>query len=341
LPEPDPLKPHFDAVVKAMLERRVIPFLGAGASLCDQPDDVTWEPSQERIVPSSEALTTHLAQLYAYPEEGPSMQLARVSQYAAVVHGLGPLYDTLQEIFDKDYQPTILHEFFATLPKFFRERKIKQDKNPVRRRMVIVTTNYDDLLEKAFEKAKEPYHKLVYMAEATQYENDIAYPGRFLHWTPDGKLNLIKVANDHDDLEEYERRHKVEPFPVIVKIHGAVDRAPSLNPNDTSAVHPSYVITEDHYIDYLTQADFFDLVPKSLGAALKKNNFLFLGYRLQDWNLRVILRRIWKEQMLGFNSWAVQLNPSYLDERYWSKQNVEIVNMDLGKYIRNLDTYMK
>ena len=43
---------------------------------------------------------------------------------------------------------------------------------------------------------------------------------------------------------------------MILKIHGAVDR-----PN---ARRDSYVITEDHYIDYLTKTDIGQLIPAEL-----------------------------------------------------------------------------
>ena len=73
---------------------------------------------------------------------------------------------------------------------------------------------------------------------------------------------------------------------VILKIHGAVDRSSPDGEDD------SFVITEDHYIDYLTRTDLANLVPITLAAKLRRSHFLFLGYSLRDWNLRVILHRI-------------------------------------------------
>ncbi len=72
----------------------------------------------------------------------------------------------------------------------------------------------------------------------------------------------------------------------------------------------SFVITEDHYIDYLTRTDISNLLPVTLAAKLRKSHFLFLGYSLRDWNLRVILHRIWGEQKLTYKSWAIQVSRS-------------------------------
>ena len=51
--------------------------------------------------------------------------------------------------------------------------------------------------------------------------------------------------------------------------------------------------------------------------------------------MRAILRRIWREQVENhsYNSWAVQLNPDELDEKFWENRHVEIINADLGTYV--------
>ena len=42
---------------------------------------------------------------------------------------------------------------------------------------VILTTNYDDLLERALEEAGEPYDLITYIASGPA-----EYRGRFMHW---------------------------------------------------------------------------------------------------------------------------------------------------------------
>src|SRR6266849_5540375 len=90
--------------------------------------------------------------------------------------------------------------------------------------------------------------------------------------------------------------------PVILKIHGAVDMQ--------SADLDSYVITEDDYIEYLAQPELQSFLPVSVHERLKSSHILFMGYALRDWNLRVVLRRIWDTRKLTWKSWAVQLKPN-------------------------------
>ena len=115
---------------------------------------------------------------------------------------------------------------------------------------------------------------------------------------------------------------------MILKIHGAVDRY--------NADRDSFVITEDHYIDYLTHTDIANLVPVTLAAKLRKSHFLFLGYGLRDWNLRVILHRIWGEQKLTYRSWAIQRDPEPLEREFWHKRDVDILSIGLEEYIAAL-----
>jgi hypothetical protein len=236
-----------------------------------------------------------------------------VSQYISVVNGSGPLYEELHSLFDIDYQPTPLHQCFASLPVTLREKGYRS------RYPLIVTTNYDDALERAFRAINEPFDLVTYVAEGEQR-------GKFLHWTSEGEVCVIERPNEYRDLS-FEKRS------VILKIHGAVDRA--------SAMWDSFVITEDHYINYLTRTDISNLLPVTLVAKLRKSHFLFLGYSLRDWNLRVILHRIWGEQKLTYKSWAIQGKIGLIDRDFWRKREVDVFNVLLEDYIAGLEERVK
>jgi hypothetical protein len=120
---------------------------------------------------------------------------------------------------------------------------------------------------------------------------------------------------------------------VILKLHGDVNRA--------DPARDSYVITEDHYIDYLTRTDISTLLPVTLAAKLHKSSFLFLGYGLRDWNLRAILHQIFREQKLNYTSWSVQLQPHPLDQRLWAKRDVEILDVRLEDYVTALAEHVQ
>jgi hypothetical protein len=299
------LNAHYELVLRAFIDGRVVPLLGAGANRCGRPRDAAW--GRGRYLPDGGELADHLAGWGAYPGLD-RRDLVRVSQYVSVMLGSGPLYDELRQLFDADYPPTPLHRFLATLP-----RQLQHDGLP-RQHLLIVTTNYDDALERAFREADEPFDLVTYVAVGDD-------TGRFLHYPPGGEAVLIEIPNEYRGLALGERS-------VILKLHGAIDRH--------NADHDSYVITEDNYIDYLTRTDLSGLLPVTIAAKLRRSHFLFLGYSLRDWNLRVILHRIWGQQRLRYRSWAVQLKPEEIDRRFWEAREVDIFDQDLDEYVREL-----
>jgi hypothetical protein len=305
------LERHCRRVLRAVLDGRVVTLLGAGANLCGRPPGRAWE--RGRYLPSGPELARHLASRFDYPD-GDRDELVRVSEYAYVMTGSGPLYDQLHEVFDADYAIGPLHRFLAALPG----RLAVAGRGVAR--SLIVTTNYDDALERAFAEAGEPCDVVSYMADGE-------HRGRFVHRAPYGEAVVVERPNEYRALRPDERT-------VILKMHGAVDRT------DPDAPWDSYVITEDHYIEYLARTDLANLVPVTLAAKLRRSHFLFLGYGMRDWNLRVILHRIWGEQKLKYKSWAIQRRPSELDREFWELRGVDVLDVQLDDYVATLDAVL-
>jgi SIR2-like protein len=306
---PDPGDTHFKLVTRGILDGRVVPFLGAGVNLCGRPVDTVWKRGE--YYPSGAELAAHLAKHFDYPPDE-DHDLERISQYVAIMTGSGPLYETLHEIFDADYPPTELHRFLASIPAIRRELDL-----PVRHQL-IVTTNYDDAMERALEASGEEY-------DLVSYSADGEFRGKFLHWAQGAEeAQPIERPNEYTEISLEERS-------VILKIHGLVDR------KTLGSDFDSYVITMDHYLDYLARYELSNLIPVTLAAKLKKSHFLFLGYALRDFNLNVILRRLWGEQKLSYKSWAIQLDPSPLDLEIARHRGVDIVDTRLEEYVTALE----
>ena len=276
---PDDLVRQCRPVARAFVNGWIVPFLGAGANLCGRQG--TWKRPGNTL-PSGKELARYLARECDYPNAD-SENLVRVTQYQATMEGAAPLYRRLRDVFVNDYEPSALHRFLAQLPRSL-ERSFGKP-----RYQLIVSTNYDDALERAFRDADQPFDLFAYIAW-----------GKHL-----GKF----------------------------KIHGAIDRATSDG--------DSYVITEDHYIDFLQRTEIDELIPASILPALQAAHFLFLGYGLSDWNLRVILQRIWQQQNHDWSSWAVQHETSPLDQKFWTKRGVDIQIVDLLAYVQGLEAALE
>lgn len=329
---PAPDAEHYKDVAEAILEGTVVPFLGAGANLCGHSCE--WDPLSRVRLPLGGELARYLAEQFGYSPRKfeatctchednnrheflePADDLLRVSQYVAVVKDTIPLYKRLTQIFDDNYDPTPLHRLIASLPAKLADKLAEQgtDDPP---HLLVVSTNYDDLMERAFEAAGEPFDVVYYMASGLNR-------GKFVHRAQSGSINVIAEPNNYPGLS-------LNHGSIIFKIHGEVHRTNA----DAKDDYHSYVITEDHYIEYLTHIDHNKIHPALL-AKMKNSNFLFLGYSLRDWNLRAFLHRIWATRPDRCRSWAIQHKPELLEAKSWGKRDVDVFDEDLNEYVTQL-----
>lgn len=251
-------------------------------------------------------LAVRLSERFSYPLGAP--QLPRVAQYVAVMKGPGPLHDELHTLLAVDAPPTPIHRFFASLPPLLRERGAPHQ--------LIVTTSYDLALERAFLDAGEEFDVVSYIAEGSNR-------GKFCHLGPDGRGTLIERPNEYASELSLERRT------VILKLHGQVDPT-------SDRAWESFVVTEDHYIEYLARSEVSSVVPVGLAAKLRRSHFLFLGYSFVDWNLRLLLYRLWGDQPLGYRSWAVDDDPQPFELEFWRKHGVDVLDLPLERCIETL-----
>ncbi len=253
-------------------------------------------------------LAEQLATVFGYPTGRPT-DLARVSQYVATMNGSGPLYDELHRRFQEAAEPQAVHRFLAALPPVLREHGASHQ--------LIISTRYDLALERAFEDAGEEVDVVSYVATGP-------YRGKFWHRAPGEEPRPIDVPNTYATELSLERRT------VLLKLHGAVDPFPE-------RAWESFVITEDDYIDYLGRSDVVSSVPVALAAHLRRSHFLFIGYEMVDWNLRLVMHRVWGDRPLAYRSWALDPEPSALEQAFWRRFEVDVLDVDPDEYVGLLE----
>jgi hypothetical protein len=303
---------HYADVARWIAEDgTVIPFLGPGVNAGGREEG--WKEGGEHL-PDDQEIATYLARKFDYPWE--PKHLSEVSQYVFMTKGRSELFRTLRRLLTARCAPTSVHRFLAGMPGRLQELGFEP------KYQLVVTTNYDDALERAFDDVNEPYDLTVYMATGE-------HRGKFLHIPYDLEARVINTPNTYvefpiDEFNDLDRT-------VIVKIHGAVDNTTGLYP-----WRENYVITEDNYIDYLSRSPVEDLIPLQILDKLRESHFLFLGYAMRDWGLRVILQRIWGQQRLD-RSWAIQRDSTDLDREFWNEFGVDLYSTSLAAYVQALD----
>jgi len=285
---PPALEDHYDEVIRAFSAGRLVPVLGPGVGGV-----------------AGHELATLLAERFELDAEGRG--LAYISQAVAARNGIGPLHDELHLALDRDFEPSLVHAWLASLPPLLRRRSLPQQ--------LIVSTSFDTGVERAFEAAVEELDVVVYVASGRDR-------GKFVHILPGGESVVVEEPNSYTGLALEERS-------VLLKIHGHVDRG-------ITRELESFAISEDDHIDYLAGVEAAGTVPVQLAARLRRSHLLFLGYAVDDWSLRVFLRRVWGHDRLAYRSWAVQPSAESLARELWRERGVEAYDVGLDGYSEQL-----
>ena len=67
--------------------------------------------STDGSIPGLDEIAAYLADAFDSPPE--HRDLARVSEYVALMKGVGPLYDELHDLLDRDFEPGPVHRALA------------------------------------------------------------------------------------------------------------------------------------------------------------------------------------------------------------------------------------
>jgi hypothetical protein len=356
------LHPPYDFIAEGLKRGEVVPFFGAAASAVYRPPNEPWNAGKP-FMPFGDELARTLAKAAQYPaDEAYKGAIASLSQALeqvawrceedrrlikselsrageeqpndpAAEQGSCPLAPALLAQFGvtpdlalvaswaehQGHRRAVdrkLHESFAVdcTPGLLHEKLAG-----IEATRLYVTTNYDDLLEKAL--APRQPHVII-----DRGDKGLRVFAAGTTPTP--------VSSTGDELYDLlnDRNTQQPSRPVIFKMHGSVDKADASN--------DCYLITEGDYVDFLGRAAG-KYIPPYITALMQGKDFLFLGYSLVDWNVRVILRKLLTRPVAGpVKFWAIVSGHSEVEQRLWQAQNLNIYPMDLLAFAKELAKYL-
>lgn len=329
---------HYNLIVKRIRDGRCVPFLGAGVNISSgdykglplaydvalhmvraltnlnqtQLETLTKKAEGDVRLRVAQAIANldedqihnlteeHIEQYLSQAGPLPSLlkaslpDLARIALHVEVETDFNYLMELIHEVIpDTDYQPSPLLQTLASLP--FK---------------LIVTTNYDRLLERAF--ADKPYELVV---------------------------QPISGFSQDDQVQLWERL-SAPKGPIIYKIHGSFHDNGNL-PGQSYGRH-RLILTEEDYIQFLSVVGQQGMgVPTLVSEKMVKGTILFLGYSLQDWDFRTIYKTLIEPlpEKDRPKSFAIQKNPPDFWVRYWESKKVTIFDVDLYQFTSELQTY--
>jgi len=202
------------------------------------------------ILPLGPEIAERLAQEYNYPLSDRS-DLSQVAQFIASTEKDGMLpKEKVLEILKEKREKW---QKGVTLPGFF---KTPDEPLSILASLpfpIYMTTNYDSLMVEALKAwDKDPRRELCRWNDDVQREPSVFDSASGFDPTP---------AN-----------------PVVFHLHGH------------DAVYESLVLTEDDYLSFLVYISRNAVLPPRIEEAMTRASLLFMGYRLADWDFRVLFR---------------------------------------------------
>ncbi len=304
--------PPYGEIADLLQDGKIVPFLGAGVNFGNRPAGASWSDEEAEFLPSGWELSRFLADKSSFPSSDAADigDLSKVASYFVETIARRNLCKRLHRIFVGVQKPCPIHTAIAGISA----------------PLLLVTTNYDELLEKALIEANRPFDLVVHPTDRKELEGSVL-------WWKHGEDQPTAVPPNKLYID-------LTTTTVVYKMHGTSRKA--------GEEWDSYVITEEDYLDFLSRMTSQTAVPAIFMRHFRTRHFLFLGYGLRDWNLRLVLKNLrnvlpTKDGAPGrddddddLRSWAIQFRPSDLERELWASRRVRIYDVDINTFTQKL-----
>jgi hypothetical protein len=296
-------------IVSRLHEGQCVPFLGAGVNVAGPGYEGLPLAARVTLSLANDLMTTNVKTLDELAKvevlndalkEYPHLLRLQLQNLASVAFHLSRAVDSprvmslVGDLLEKGSEPSKLLQTLARMPNV----------------RLIVTTNYDLLMETALNAAGREFVKFVQPV-----------PG----FKPD------ELLEKDDELCDA----KAAKTLILYKIHGSFP-----DPEQPNDKPDEIVLTEEDYIQFLTVvANDAIGIPPAIKSEMTSSTLLFLGYSLEDWDFRTLFKGTIEklERYKWFKSFAIQWRPDPFWAKFWEEEKkVVIYDLDLHEFASDL-----
>lgn len=281
-----------EKISKDVKKSECLLFLGS-AIHAGPPKGSVYKYTEEQRPLLAAKLSELLASCCGFTEEFPDesiYNLQRVALYydQTEVLGRNDLVDALRRYLSIGKKPSPILHMLAKMPF-----------------SIIVTTNYDSLIEKALQKHDK-------------------YPIIGIY---DPAKDYLKPTKDYAG----DTRDPRPDQPFLFKMHGDFTKPDSI------------VITEEDYITFLMRmtesSDKFHPIPQTIRHRISTWSTLFIGYSLRDYNLRLLFNALrWKlDESFFRDAYSVDIRPDKLIKKVMEeKKYIYFIEENIWDFVPKL-----
>ena len=253
----------------------------------------------------------------------PTEPLSAVSRHYEKRGNRAELRELLTEIFGNKQTATPTHALIARAAR----HHLSRAPAAAERHYCILTTNYDSLMEAALSAERVPFVVLTTRGDdglvcasfggdlpggaELEAHNGPAPPGDFLLDLP-GDLRLT----------------------ILYKMHGSLDATVDREVD-------SVVISDRDYVRFIARmwGEAMGVIPAEVSRVMERNEFLFLGYSLRDWNVRGIFEKVLEsrkfkdEELVDYTvvNAITEYDEAFLDH------SVQVLRTDLNAFVAEIE----
>jgi hypothetical protein len=248
----------------------------------------------------------------------PPDPLASITSYYETQMGRRYLWEDLSAVISRKIETTGTHLLVAEAARYSLENERALD-------YLIVTTNYDCLMEKALDDLGVPYIAIV------TRKSDQKVVVRLSESIPDARKLEDDFSNQYPDKFMIRKPRNLGSLAIIYKIHGC------LNPKATIE-DDGIVISDSDYVNYISQMTNHGTIPVYISDLMREKPFLFLGYSLRDWNVRSIWETMRKKRDPDVNQpdFSVTKFVADYEKVFLQRNNVTVFNTDLNSFVKGI-----
>jgi hypothetical protein len=248
----------------------------------------------------------------------PLTSIAEFHQYKTDRDSLRTL---LADVFKNKVNPTKTHELVARAAKRHLANEFAED-------YLIITTNYDALMEKALDAEKVPYVVITVDRKRRAHA--------FFSGLEQRELDTLKKRNPPVPARQFVLNRVARTLAIVFKMHGCLN--PAFDSPD------GIIITEADYVSFISNLE--DAVPAAVGALLPNKRLLFLGYSFSDWNIRSVYESMVgranttssKDENESVRDYAVTRMLSRFEQLYFKQRNIGVILQDLGSFTSRISS---
>lgn len=248
--------------------------------------------------------------------------LTSITSYFESVGDRDSLWNNLRSVISFKNKPTPTHEMLAAAAQHHLSQRRALD-------YLIITTNYDCLMEKALDDLNVPYAVLLTRTSDQRVVVRFSEKIADAEWLEE--LNKGTSGGNFANGFVLQKSGDLRNLVVIYKIHGCLNQ--KLKREDDGVI-----ISDNDYVNYIKQMGKSSTIPSYVNTLMNNKPFLFLGYSLNDWNIRSIFETMREKRSPfgGIQDVSVMYELGEFEEVFFQRNDILIFKTDLNSFVEGV-----